>query len=96
MKKNLLICLMAVLNIAIAATTATAQTTEMVSYLDEDGNLHEVEATRLQTDQNKTLAAGWYYVEDISGSTITVATTLTVNGNVNIIIKDNSKYMINK
>ena len=84
---------MAVIDIAIAATTATAQTTETVSYLDEDGNLHEVEATKLESDANKTLAAGWYYVEN--SSSVTVARSLTVNGAVNIIIKDNSTYKIN-
>lgn len=80
MKKHFLICLLAVLNIAIAANTATAQT---YSYIDEAGVSQTASsATKIDGTITSSLSAGWYYVSSATDFT----GDLAISGDVNLIL----------
>ena len=79
----------ALLTIALSATTAWAQTTETVSYIDADGHEQTVTATVLTGSENSLLnnpqTNGWFVVN----SNISYTGRQINTANANIILKDN-------
>ena len=75
----------------LTAQTAWAETINGVSYIDENGATQTANnVTVLTGGEATTLQAGWYVVN----STITYESTVTLNGDVNIILADGGKMNI--
>ena len=60
------------------------------SYIDSDGKIKIIAATIL-TGNETSLTAGWYLVD----SDITISNTLTISGEVHLILADGAKLTVN-
>lgn len=90
MKKRLLNALFCLFVFGALITTmtipASAETRE-VSYVDADGSMKTVSATRITAETN-TLSGGWYYVEGNTTIPLSSSGCLIVQNDVNIILMD--------
>ncbi len=86
---SILVCLsifaalLPVLSIRVAAA-------DSVTYIDIDGSEKSAAATRVTDSISATWNTGWYYVQ----GTVNILDTVTVSGNVNLILTDGSSLTV--
>lgn len=101
----------ALLTIALTATTAWAQTTETVSYIDADGTQKSVTATVLTGDitqsgfelnayGNLLMPAGWYVVKNSNADGVDASSNTDIkatgdHGTIHIILADGAEMTVN-
>jgi hypothetical protein len=76
----------------LALCALPARAADNVAYLDAAGNLqHQNGVTEITAaDCGATLAAGWY----VASSDVTCVNTITINGNVNLILADDASLSV--
>jgi uncharacterized repeat protein (TIGR02543 family) len=74
----------------LPALGLTAKAAETISYIDENGDPQTRADPTLITSGTTTLIAGWYYVS----GTVSIGGTLTITGDVKIILTDDSHLQV--
>ena len=75
--------------LAVASFSALALQAASTSYINSSGVSDTADCTAI-TSSTTTLETGWYVVE----GTVTISSTVTVNGNVNLILADGAKLTV--
>ena len=92
MKKRMLslICVLA-LCLGLLPVTALAATVENITYLDENGTQRTAATATQVTNSDTQWTDGWY----VAQSNITIDGTVTISGNVHLILENGCKLTVN-
>ena len=92
MKKRFLslLCVLA-LCLGLLPVTALAATVENITYLDESGTQQTAASATQVTNSDTQWTGGWY----VAQSNITIDGTVTISGNVHLILEDGCNLTVN-
>ena len=91
--KKLMLSLLCVLALCLGLlpTTALAATVENITYLDESGTQQTAASATQVTNSDTQWTDGWY----VAQSNITIDGTVTISGNVHLILEDGCNLTVN-
>lgn len=90
-KKLFSLCMALVLCLVLLPTTALAATVENITYLDKNGTQQTAASATQVTNSDTQWTDGWY----VAQSNITIDGTVTISGNVHLILEDGCNLTVN-
>ena len=90
-KRLLSACLALALCLGLLPVTALAATVENITYLDENGTQQTAASATQVTNSDTEWTDGWY----VAQSNITIDGTVTISGNVHLILEDGCNLTVN-
>ena len=85
------LCMALVLCLSLLPATALAATVENITYLDKNGTQQTAASATQVTNSDTQWTDGWY----VAQSNITIDGTVTISGNVHLILEDGCNLTVN-